>query len=86
MEELNIECLPLSKVNPLSYAFKVMVKFDRPFKRDWMRSFGPNKNPFKELVSLDVVLYDQEVWYPINSWHVFGVTFQIQTCFWVYVL
>ena len=61
MEELYLPCLPLSKISPLIYEFKVMVKFDRPFKREMMRSFGPNRNPYKELISLDVVLSDEEV-------------------------
>lgn len=53
--------MPLSRVDPLSHGFKVRVKFDRPFKSEWMRSFGPNRSPVKELVSMDVVLYDEEV-------------------------
>lgn len=61
MEGLDLECLMLNNINPLVYPFKLKVKFDRPFKREWMRAYGPNKTPVKETVSLDVVLYDQEV-------------------------
>ena len=61
MEELNVESRTLSTVDPLSLDFKVMVKFDRPFKREWMRCLGPNRTPVRETLSMDVVLYDQEV-------------------------
>lgn len=61
MEGLDLECVSLKSIDPLHYDFKLKVKFDRPFKREWMRSFGPNRTPVKETVSLDVVLYDQEV-------------------------
>lgn len=57
----DLECLPLSQIDPLSEGFMVKVKFDRPFKREFMRSMGLNRTPVKELLSLDIVVYDEEV-------------------------
>ena len=65
MEAIDLECVPLSSLDPLSGYFKVKVKFDRPFKREWMRSYGPNQTPVREMVSLDVVLYDEEVFHSV---------------------
>lgn len=63
MEGMDLQSVHLSEINPLSDGFKVKVKFDRPFKRQWVQSYGPNRTPVVELLSLDVVLYDQEVWH-----------------------
>ena len=57
----NQKFVMLSQVNPLMVGFKVKVKFDRPFKRDIMRSVGLNRVAMKENLSLDVVVYDEEV-------------------------
>lgn len=54
-------CLPLSQLNPTLRGFMVKVKFDRPFKREIMRSIGLNRTPMKELLSLDIVVYDEQV-------------------------
>lgn len=74
MESLALPSETLSNVNPLSHGFKVKVKFDRPFKSEWMRGAGPNRTPVKELLSLDVVLYDEEVCSLFNTIQCFSIS------------
>lgn len=56
-----IPATPLSSLNPLSSHFKVSIKIDRIFNNEHVWIIGPRRSPMKELISVDLVIYDTEV-------------------------
>ena len=68
---LFMETLPtstLSSLNPLSSHFKVAIKIDRIFNNEHVWIVGPRRSPMKELISVDIVIFDNEG--PLSLFHV----------------
>ena len=59
MESLSTSTL--SSLNPLSSHFKITVKVDRMFNNEHVWIVGPRRSPMKELISVDIVVFDNEV-------------------------
>ena len=57
----NIQSQPLSTLTPLVTDAVETVKIDKIYNREFVWTIGPRRSPMKELISIDMVAFDEEV-------------------------
>ena len=69
----NLEEALLSEVHPLFPPFSVVLKVDRFFCREIIRTIGHERKKVKDVHSVCIVVYDTQVVVFVNSFTFFGV-------------